>query len=53
MERVKNSVAEGEGVMLQLMSAKGRERFYARFGFTARPNANAGPGMTMWIDGGV
>jgi ribosomal protein S18 acetylase RimI-like enzyme len=29
-----------------LMSAKGREKFYAKFGFVSRPNRHMGAGMT-------
>ena len=50
MAHVHNSIKDGEGVMVQLMSAKGREAFYGRFGFTLRPNGNLGAGMTQWIE---
>jgi GNAT superfamily N-acetyltransferase len=31
-----------------LMAAKGRESFYAKYGFAARPNGRLGPGMTIF-----
>ena len=50
MEFIHNSVKDGEGVMAQLMSAKGRENFYKRFGFKPRPDDTFGAGMTQWIE---
>ena len=50
MEFIHNSIKDGEGVMAQLMSAKGRENFYKRFGFAPRPDGNLGAGMTQWIE---
>ena len=32
---------------IMLMCAKGRERFYAQFGFQVRPSTNYGPGMYL------
>ena len=49
MERIHNFIRDGEGAMVQLMSAKGRENFYARFGFKARPTNDLGAGMSQWI----
>lgn len=37
----------GEELMLTLMCAKGRERFYEKNGFIARPTKSLGPGMIM------
>ena len=37
-------------MMLCLMCAKGREKFYISNGFTARPTENLGPGMIMYMD---
>jgi GNAT superfamily N-acetyltransferase len=31
-----------------LMAAKGKDAFYAKYGFTYRPNDQMGPGMTMY-----
>ena len=40
---------EGQLVFVNLMSAKGREPFYEKFGFEKRPNEKYGSGMTQWI----
>lgn len=49
MEHIRSNIAEGEGVSIILMSAKGKESFYKQFGFNERPNEKFGPGMTQWI----
>jgi GNAT superfamily N-acetyltransferase len=36
-------------MMLCLMCAKGREKFYEKFGFIARPTDSLGPGMIQYI----
>ena len=36
-------------MMLCLMCAKGREVFYEKHGFTARPTRQLGPGMIQYI----
>ncbi|MBR4513756.1 MAG: GNAT family N-acetyltransferase [Lachnospiraceae bacterium] len=36
-------------MMLCLMCAKGREEFYLKNGFTARPTDNLGPGMITYL----
>jgi GNAT superfamily N-acetyltransferase len=41
---------EGQGVSVNLMSAKGRESFYKQFGFEERPNEKVGAGMAQWIN---
>ncbi|MBQ6814698.1 MAG: GNAT family N-acetyltransferase [Lachnospiraceae bacterium] len=41
---------EGTELMLCLMCAKGREGFYEKYGFVARPTQNLGPGMIMYIN---
>lgn len=33
-----------------LVSAKGKEAFYEKFGFVARPNQDEGAGMQMWLE---
>lgn len=38
-------------MMLCLMCAKGREVFYQKHNFTARPTDSLGPGMIMYLDG--
>ena len=40
----------GQGVSVNLMSAKGKETFYEKFGFGVRPNENRGAGMDQWIN---
>ena len=40
---------DGSRMMLCLMCAKGREKFYEKHGFTARPTKNLGPGMIQYI----
>lgn len=40
---------EDTEMMLCLMCAKGREKFYESLGFTARPTDNLGPGMIMYL----
>lgn len=37
-------------MMLDLMCAAGRESFYKKFGFTARPTDKLGPGMIRYIN---
>lgn len=39
----------GTTLMLDLMCAKGRERFYASHGFLARPTDRLGPGMIRYL----
>jgi len=53
MRLIEASVKDGEGVMAQLMAAKGLEGFYQKFGFRIRPNGDCGAGMTQWIEGGA
>ena len=38
-------------MMFCLMCAKGRESFYEKHGFLARPTENLGPGMIMYLHG--
>lgn len=40
---------DGTEMMLCLMCAKGREGFYEKHGFIARPNDNLGPGMIQYL----
>ncbi|MGN0435147.1 MAG: GNAT family N-acetyltransferase [Wujia sp.] len=37
-------------MMLCLMCAKGREPFYLKHGFTARPSDSLGPGMIQYLE---
>ena len=40
----------GTTMMLCLMCAKGREEFYKKNGFIARPTEDLGPGMITYLD---
>lgn len=40
----------GTTMMLCLMCAKGREEFYKKYGFIARPTEDLGPGMITYLD---
>ncbi len=40
---------EGTEMMLCLMCAKGREGFYTKHGFIARPTEQLGPGMIQYL----
>lgn len=41
---------EGTTMMLCLMCAKGREPFYEKHNFVARPNDKLGPGMIQYLN---
>ena len=41
---------EGTTMMFDLMCAKGREPFYQKHGFIARPTKELGPGMIQLLD---
>lgn len=49
IEYVKDITEDGTKMMLCLMCAKGREEFYIKHGFVARPTDELGPGMIMNI----
>lgn len=49
-EYVESLRMEGTEMMLDLMCAKGREEFYIRHGFTARPTETLGPGMILYLN---
>lgn len=49
IEYVKSLRVEGTEMMLCLMCAKGRESFYEKHGFTARPTNELGPGMIQYL----
>ncbi len=40
----------GWRLKVHLLAGKGRDSFYQRFGFSQRPNDNAGPAMDMWME---
>lgn len=49
VQYVKGLREEGSYMMLCLMCAKGREAFYEKHGFIARPTTDLGPGMIQYI----
>lgn len=46
---VKNELSSGYKVSLELISSKGKEGFYEKFGFEKRPCDYDGAGMFMMI----
>ncbi len=50
-EYVEGLRLENTEMMFCLMCAKGRESFYKKHGFIARPTENLGPGMIMYLGG--
>jgi len=48
-EFVMNEGLPGTMMMFDLMSARGREEFYGKHGFIARPTDNLGPGMIQYL----
>ena len=49
IQYITNQLKAGWRIKIVIVSAKGKEHFYERFGFEARPNENAGAGMQMWL----
>lgn len=49
MQYVESITEDGTEMMLCLMCARGREGFYKRHDFMARPTKNLGPGMIQYI----
>lgn len=49
IEYVESITEDGTEMMLCLMCAKGREGFYKKHDFMARPTENLGPGMIQYI----
>ena len=45
-----NTGFEGTTMMFDLMCAKGREPFYKKHGFIARPTKDLGPGMIQYLE---
>lgn len=45
-----NTGFEGTTMMFDLMCAKGREPFYKKHGFIARPTEDLGPGMIQYLE---
>jgi len=46
---IKNKLANGYKVSIELISSKGKEGFYEKFGFEKRPSDYDGAGMFMMI----
>ena len=49
IQRIKDEMKPGYKVKLTLNSSVGKEPFYEKFGFRARPNEDAGAAMDQWI----
>ena len=49
IDYVNEITEEDSEMMLCLMCAKGRENFYSRHNFIARPTDSLGPGMIQYI----
>ena len=49
IEYVKSLTMDGSRMMLCLMCAKGREQFYEKHNFIARPTDALGPGMIQYV----
>jgi predicted N-acetyltransferase YhbS len=49
IENLERNRKPGQTYFISLMCAKGKEPFYAKLGFIARPNDEFGAGMCMWI----
>lgn len=47
---LKSQLREGWKIKIVLMSAKGKEQFYEKFGFIKHPNEYNGAGMTVWLE---
>ena len=45
---IDRQLKEGWRIKIVIVSAKGKEPFYERFGFEIRPNENDGAGMQLW-----
>ena len=51
MEYICSKLSDGYRIQVDLMAAKGKEKFYEEFGFVKRPDDNFGCGMTRRING--
>jgi len=45
---IDQQLKDGWRIKIVIVSAKGKEQFYEKFGFQVRPNENEGAGMQMW-----
>lgn len=50
IQHLKSQLKTGWRIKIVLVSAKGKERFYEKIGFSGRPNERDGAGMDMWIE---
>ena len=48
IDEIKESLEEGEEMMIQLLSAPGKQHFYNSFGFKVKKEVVA-DGMYMWL----
>ena len=48
IDYLKNNLQEGEELMIQLLSAPGKQNFYSKFGFKVKKEV-AEDGMYMWL----
>ena len=49
IRRIREEMKPGYKVKLTLNSSRGKESFYEKFGFRARPNEDAGAAMDQWL----
>ena len=49
IEFVKSQLKTNWKIKIVLISAKGKELFYKKFGFNERPNNESGSGMDLWV----
>lgn len=49
LNKLKSDMKPGYKVKITLNSARGKEPFYEKFGFSVRPNDDAGAGMDQWL----
>ncbi len=49
LDHYRSTLKEGQKISLNLMAVHGKDGFYETLGFTARPNADAGSGMTIYL----
>jgi len=49
LDFAKSLIKNGEYLMILLLSARGKEGFYKKFGFEERPDDEYGSGMSLWI----
>ena len=45
---IDNQLKDGWRIKIVIVSAKGKEEFYEKFGFELRPNERDGAGMQVW-----